>query len=330
MAWSGDSASAAADLIESLAPGASLADEPQRLTGGRSAEIYRFQLTDGPDDLRGRELVLRLLPDTTTSLAEAVIQGEVAKLGFDTPTIHRLGTFGGRRYSIMDHVAGTTMFDADRLGALHRIPNHVADVMASLHRLDPASVKDALTAQGSPAANDAQTGTLADIDTDLEWTNETYRPVRDWLHANRPLIGREVVCHGDLHALNILINDSVAVIDWELAAIGDPAFDVARTKLLMMALPIELPRLARPIIQRIGRVTGTRFERAYLARAPIKPDLIGWYGVLHATRMAVKVQRAKQHPDRTNPVIAGWAPTLPLLTRQIETLSGVRLAGRQH
>ena len=311
VAGSDESVSAAADLIGLIVGGATLADHPQRLDGGRSAEIFRFRLTEGPNDLRGRELVLRLLPDTASSLAEAVIQAEVANLGFATPPIHRLGSVDGRHYSIMDHVAGTTLFDADRLGALRRIPDQLADLMASLHDLDSAPVKDALAARGATAACDAQSVTLDDIDAGLRMTDDTYRPVRHWLDAHQPPVTREVVCHGDLHALNILTNGGLAVIDWEIAAVGDPAFDVARTKLLMMAVPMELPRLARPLIQRLGRIAGARFQRAYLARAPMSPSLIGWYGVLHATRIAVKVMVATHQPERSNPVVAGWARPCP-------------------
>ena len=325
MTGADESVSAAADLIGRVVSGATLADRPQRLGAGRSAEIFQFRLAEGPDDLRGRELVLRLLPETAISLTEAAIQAEVAKLGFATPTIRRMGNSDGRRFSIMDHVEGKILFDADRRGALRRIPGQLANLMAALHDLESAPVKDALAASGSAAASDAQSGTLDDIDAGLSIAGDTYRPVRDWLDAQRPPVTREVVCHGDLHALNVLTNGSLAVIDWELAAVGDPAFDVARTKLLMMAVPMELPRLVRPLIQRLGRVGGERFQQAYLAQAPVSAGLIRWYDVLHATRIAVKVVVARHQPERFNRVVAGWAPTLPLLTRQIETLTGVRL-----
>jgi len=258
-------------------------------------------------------------------MTEAVIQAEVAKHGFATPLIRRFGNSDGRRYSVMDHVEGATLFDADRLGALRRIPNQLADVMVALHDLDPAPVKEALAAIDCASACDAQSVALADIDACLGVAGPTYQVVREWLSANRPPVTREVVCHGDLHALNILTNGGLSVIDWELAAIGDPAFDVARTKLLMMAVPMELPPFARPLIQRFGRISAQRFEQAYLAHSPMSSELICWYDVLHTTRIAVKVLAAHDEPQRSNPVIAGWAPTLGLLTRRIESLTGAQL-----
>ena len=67
------------------------------------------------------------------------------------------------------------------------------------------------------------------------------------------------MCHGDLHALNVLVDgDQLTVIDWELAALGDPAFDIARTKLLLHAVPMDIPSAARPVIQHLGRTRGLR------------------------------------------------------------------------
>ncbi|TNE41563.1 MAG: phosphotransferase family protein [Sphingomonadales bacterium] len=55
-------------------------------------------------------------------------------------------------------------------------------------------------------------------------------PVADWLERNRPADFRPGILHGDYHLANVMFrNDSgelAAVIDWELATIGDPLVDL--------------------------------------------------------------------------------------------------------
>ena len=63
------------------------------------------------------------------------------------------------------------------------------------------------------------------------------------------------LCHGDFHPANVLdAADGPMVIDWTLAARGDPAADVARTRLLLLggAVPDYAPLLARKL-DRLGR-----------------------------------------------------------------------------
>jgi aminoglycoside phosphotransferase (APT) family kinase protein len=57
----------------------------------------------------------------------------------------------------------------------------------------------------------------------------------NWLIENRPPEPEHLaVCHGDFHALNILIQDGkvTGVLDWPGFIIADPAFDVANTVVL--------------------------------------------------------------------------------------------------
>ena len=65
--------------------GLELATRPDRLEGGRSAELFRFRLAAGPADLVDRELVLRLPPDRSASTEEGVIQAAVSRLGLGGP-----------------------------------------------------------------------------------------------------------------------------------------------------------------------------------------------------------------------------------------------------
>jgi aminoglycoside phosphotransferase (APT) family kinase protein len=53
-----------------------------------------------------------------------------------------------------------------------------------------------------------------------------------WLDANLPRAARPGLMHGDYHIANVLFRESdgglAAILDWELAALGDPLLDLAR------------------------------------------------------------------------------------------------------
>src|SRR5260221_236288 len=51
-----------------------------------------------------------------------------------------------------------------------------------------------------------------------------------WLEANRPASFRTGIMHGDYHLANVMYRydgpELAAVVDWELATIGDPLLDL--------------------------------------------------------------------------------------------------------
>ncbi len=54
--------------------------------------------------------------------------------------------------------------------------------------------------------------------------------VADWLETNRPASWRPGIMHGDFHFSNVLVRHDgpalAAIVDWELATIGDPLLDL--------------------------------------------------------------------------------------------------------
>ena len=54
--------------------------------------------------------------------------------------------------------------------------------------------------------------------------------VGQWLDGHRPAAGREGVVHGDYHLANVIVRHGwpsvAAILDWELASIGDPLLDL--------------------------------------------------------------------------------------------------------
>ena len=319
------------DIVEILRVALSAEDiefeaTPTRLEGGRSAELFRFRLLAGPQRLVGEDLVLRLLPGPSACSDECVIQDGVARLGYPAPEVLQWGTADARPYMVLKFVEGRSLFDAgSRLSAFRRVPAQLADLMIALHRLDAAPVREALTATSTRFGLDARARALSEIHASFAAAG--HRAGGDlctWLDQHQPDRGPQVVCHGDLHALNVIVNGHTAVLDWELAAIGDPAFDIARTKLLLHAVPMDLPKSARPVIERLGQRAAERFERSYTAVSRVPRNAIDWYEALHAARV-LGLLLASGVGGGSNQVLDGWAPTQPLLGKIVERRTGVSM-----
>jgi aminoglycoside phosphotransferase (APT) family kinase protein len=61
--------------------------------------------------------------------------------------------------------------------------------------------------------------------------SEMLKPALKWMKENEPRDRRDVLCHGDFHPGNILVDDGMVsgVLDWSASRIGEPERDVAST-----------------------------------------------------------------------------------------------------
>ena len=101
-----------------------------------------------------------------------------------------------------------------------------------------------------------------------------------------------MICHGDLHPFNLLVQDNgtVTVIDWTAAVLAEPAFDVAFTSMLLANPPLDASGAIGAIVGFAGRRLANRFIGAYREAAPHHNLAnIDWYRALHGTRMLLEV-----------------------------------------
>jgi aminoglycoside phosphotransferase len=298
---------------------------PTRLSGGPSAWLYEFRLRSGPPALLNHGLVWRVLREQSGSIQECVIQREAARLGFPTPAVLANGLIDGvRPYLIMEKVDGKSLFDAlGPIGATRHAPARLAGLMARLHQIDAAEVVEVVRREEIRDELDVVSRALRDVDESFEAIDAPWvADLRRWLEANRPPAGRTVVCHGDLHALNVMVcGDDDVVLDWELAGVGEPAFDVARTELILAAVPMEVPRVVRPVIQRFGRRAAEGFVAAYTRQSHLEVASLEWYGGLHCARLLGRI--ITQPPG--DPVVDGWRPTVGILCSSLRGWTGVNV-----
>jgi aminoglycoside phosphotransferase (APT) family kinase protein len=122
--------------------------------------------------------------------------------------------------------------DCERLGAAAcaTLAHRLIDVLARLHRVEPDGV--GLADFGRP--NGYLTRQVARWNTQLAASRSRDVPGIDALHdglaAAVPASGRSGLVHGDYRLDNVLVDpdtaDITAVLDWEMATLGDPLADV--------------------------------------------------------------------------------------------------------
>jgi aminoglycoside phosphotransferase (APT) family kinase protein len=274
---------------------------PTPLSGGFWAEIFSIRLADPPPELAG-DLVLRVMPDARVAQKEIVVQSGVVAQGFPAPAIRLAAEAGSplsRAFMVMDRASGAPLLGglsatgvvADLPRLARRLPVLLADTSAALHAIDPAPIRHRLAAAGSAAPTDV-TGFLEAL---TAYAGDLGRPdlagAGHRLAELRPADGDEVICHGDLHPFNLLVDgDRVTVIDWTTALVAEPAYDVAFTWLLLVDAPLHVPGpLRAPLHLVTGRVAGA-FLRRYRSRAriPVPDAALRWHVGLHCLRALVE------------------------------------------
>ena len=268
-----------ADLRELLhAPNLAYTTPPQRLRGGAFALVYRFALREAPAPFN-QPLVVRILRRGGAHALqhETTIQRQLANLGYPAPPpLHGSESGGaiGLPYFIMPFAPGRMAGLTNPLAA----PRTLANLHLQLHRL---AVPGGLTIAPSPT-----NPSLEDLAALLQQpAHQRYLPVLEWLRANQPPPSPPAICHFDLHPGNVLMSGGrvTGVLDWEFAALAEPAADVASTRLKVGTLfDLAAPALAR------------RFKPARLV-SPLIP-LARWWFLRDYTRA---YQRGHALPDET-------------------------------
>jgi len=215
------------------------------LTGGTQNILLRF--TRGT-----REFVLRRPPLHARAEVCATIAREARVLGaLAGSAVPHPALFGacvddsvlGAPFYLMAPVAGFNA-SATPLHHLHAQPQtqqrmgySMVDALLRLGEVDPFAVglADFGKPQGFLERQVARWSTqLQHYQVHAGWPGPASLPgvveVAQWLEANRPEPSRSGILHGDFHLANVMFRDDsaelAAIIDWELATVGDPLLDL--------------------------------------------------------------------------------------------------------
>ena len=203
-----------------------------RIAGGASRESWLAD--DGAE-----RWVLRRDPKGTVSSVpmegEFVLLRAAHEAGTPVPSPLAVEPDGGRFGSagmLMAFVEGTSV--APRVlrkpeykEARARLSVQLAEALARIHSLDPAKV-DAVLPASQPDPALAQ---ISEWEHHLDEIGEHLPAVEvglRWLRAHAPEPAEPRLIHGDFRLGNFIVDEGglAAVIDWELAHLGDPAEDI--------------------------------------------------------------------------------------------------------
>lgn len=149
-----------------------------------------------------------------------------------------------------------------------------------------------------------------------------------WLQSNRPETERPALIHGDYHLDNTLVSRETpeikAIIDWELATVGDPTMDVALALLFWgdkrACVPPAFSHLQG--ISRHSEVVDRRHLAGVWSRETGRStDAMGYYIALAAWRLAAIIEGAYGlyvEGKVNTPYAAGLEHDVPALLAEAE------------
>lgn len=250
----------------------------------------------------------------------------------------------GAPFLVMEHVADAlSVTDTVPPGwsahpdALTTAADDLVDALVALHRVDPAAA--GLAGFGRPEGFlQRQPGRWY-----AQWERIACRPLpamaplAQWLTDNMPGSSPVGLLHGDFHLDNCLFAADrprlLAVIDWELATVGDPLLDLG----LLLALWGERPvdDVALPAVQAVSRLPGAPPREHLLDRyekgigRPVED--LAYYRTLALYKLAAIVEAAfAQYRAGTldTAYAAALEHSVPALLAEAQATAGLVGSGR--
>ncbi|TDB88737.1 phosphotransferase family protein [Actinomadura sp. KC216] len=225
------------DWMSLTVPGAGGPLEARLIAGGKSNLTYEVTGGTGTWIVRRPPLGHRLA--TAHDMArEYRVMAALQATGVPVPRTYALcqdEDVLGAPFYVMERVRGRTYRFAAELAPLgpdraREISTALVDTLAMLHRVEPGAV--GLDGFGRPEGFLARQVSRWKAQFDASRTRDL--PAADELHARLsadvPAESATGIVHGDYRLDNVLVDDRdrpAAVIDWEMATLGDPLTDVA-------------------------------------------------------------------------------------------------------
>ncbi|MFE7234855.1 phosphotransferase family protein [Streptomyces sp. NPDC001231] len=288
----------------------------QVIAGGKSNMTYL--VGDGRHQWIVRRPPLGHVLETAHDMGrEARVMSALAPTAVPVPRVLAVcndpGPIGAPFY-VMEYVPGTAFRDQDELrdlGAVRtrEIADEMTDVLADLHAVDPSAVGlgDLGRPEGFLGRQLSRWTRQLEASRSRELTGA--EELRAALVARVPTESAARIVHGDYRLDNLLVDDSGvrAVIDWEMATIGDPLTDLAL--LVVYGRVAEIP--GGEVITTISRAPGfpsaAELVERYAARTgPLPSAGLGFYLGLAAFKLAVILEGIHCRHSQGHTVGAGF------------------------
>ncbi|MFI9408610.1 phosphotransferase family protein [Nocardia gamkensis] len=264
--------------------------------------IGQSNITSSISDESGACWVLREPPpgrhDPTAHnmLREARILDALAETGIPLPSV--IGVNEEASFYVMTRMPGAPLESEEDAAALSprqrsALGRQVIEVFARLHSIEPAAV--GLDDLG-PATEYLPRQIRRALKSWSHWGelsahDRVWHHVRSLLEDDIPLQQRLVITHGDYRLSNLLIDSGriTAVLDWELATLGDPLADLGW--LLDDWRGPNEPRAVMPSPTRAGGFPNrAELIDTYCAATGLDAEWIGYYRAFTHWRAATLLQ----------------------------------------
>ncbi|PXA76999.1 phosphotransferase family protein [Auritidibacter sp. NML100628] len=274
------------------------------ITGGKSNITYR--ITDGRSTWALRRPPIGHVLATAHDMSrEYRVISALTPTSFPVPnavTLCEDTEVLGAPFYLMDFIEGTTYRYARQLEPIgaertRKISERILDTLVDLHAIDPAEV--GLQDFGKPA-NYLQRQVSRwkkQLDASLSRDIPEFEQLHRRLESQIPEHSEVSIVHGDFRLDNTLIgatgtdqqDEVLAVLDWEMATLGDPLADLALT-VVYNALATRGGRAAESVSDVAlapGFISQDELLQRYAERSQRDLDQIDFYLGLGAFKLAV-------------------------------------------
>jgi len=277
--------------------------ELEKFAWGQSNPTYRIHAASGDYVLR-RKPFGQLLPSAHAVDREYRLISALHPLGFPVPRPYALCTDAeviGAIFYVMELAMGRAYTN----GALPELDaparrgmyEQLVDTLADLHNIDlinaglrdfgkPGNYFERQVARWTRQYRDSQTDELPEMERLIAY-----------LPASLPEQSRTSIVHGDYRIDNVLFDDGklTAVLDWELATLGDPVADFSYLAMQWMMPADGSAGLAGLDLVALGIPSLDEVVERYSARSgvPVAAKL-DWYFAYNLFRLAGIVQGIKK------------------------------------
>ena len=223
-----------ARLLGTVLPAPVVVERMDPLSGGASAETWSLDVVD--DTGKAHPLIVRRgagrggVSLGLDARAEPLVQRAAGAMG--VPVAEVVAMFDDADLGVgyvMRRLSGETiprklLRDPEYAGALSRLAGDCAAALSAVHGVPPSRLPDM---PKLPAAE--QLALLESLHRSIGQPVPTFELGFRWLREHLPSATPLCLVHGDFRMGNFLVDTVglVAVLDWELAHLGDPMEDVA-------------------------------------------------------------------------------------------------------
>jgi aminoglycoside phosphotransferase (APT) family kinase protein len=268
------------ELADQLAGllGAARIESITRLSGGASRETFRFVADGRPLILQRqrsgdvRDMGVEAAVLTAAAAHDVPVPGLVASGGGDGPL--------GAAFIVMEAVEGETIArkilrDERFAAARPMLAGQLGRAAAAIHRIPLADL---------PALPDVdQIEQYRSTLDALGHPHPTFEAAFQWLQLHRPAPSEPTLVHGDLRMGNVIVGDDGlrAVLDWELAHVGDPMEDLGWMCVRAWRFGSERP------VAGVGDYLELLDAYAAASGTSVDADVVHWWEVLGTVKWGI-------------------------------------------